>query len=186
MSKLPVNFSTKDHKGRMGNFDPIPNGEYVGRLKENERVPTKANLEKNEGNKVAIKNGQHRYKLTWEITQGEYKGRLIFGGLNLEHDDEKTVERAYDELATIYDAYGKVSVDDLDDLKGEIILKIGLGKASPEYPANNVVKDYLPMKGVKKPTLGNKSKDEDEEEDEAPKKPTFGATKPKVSFGKNK
>ncbi len=180
MSKLPVSFNAKKQEGRMGDFSALAVGEYPSRLKENSRVPTKKNKEENEGNKIAIKNGTHLYKLTWEVTQGKYKGRLVFSNLNLEHEDEATQERAYNELGSICDAFGKAALEDLDDLKGEIILKLGISKATAEYPEGNKITAYLPLKGIKKPS----AVDDDEEEEVSKPKPAFDKPKPKVSFGK--
>lgn len=164
MAKLPSAFKTKDVDGRMNDFTPMPIGDYIAKIKSTEEKVTSATAGLPKSQQVTF------ISLTFEITQHEkYKGRLIFVNLNLNHEKENVVEMAEKELATICEACGKHSIDDTDELKGiEMEIKVGMTKATPQYPAQNSIKGYKPLKGIKKPELP--ADDDEESEDPAPKK----------------
>jgi hypothetical protein len=164
MAKLPASFNTKKNDNRMGEFTPIPNGEYVAKIKETKKSATKATAT------LPVSKRVHTYSVIWEITQGEYKGRQIFVNLNLEHEKENVREMAEGEMLSIADACGVVDFDDLDDLKGiECTIKVGLKKGDANYPDSNKIRSYASLKGAKKPSAANLPDDDDEEETPAPK-----------------
>lgn len=62
-------------------------------------------------------------ELVSEVSDGQYKGRKLFDRLNLMNNNATTVEIAYKTLKAIYNACGKVRVNDSAELHG-IPLKV--------------------------------------------------------------
>ncbi len=69
-------------------FDPVPAGQYLAVITESEMKPTKNN------------NGSY-LQLTFEILEGEYKGRKLWARLNLNNPSETAVKIARAELSAI-------------------------------------------------------------------------------------
>lgn len=137
-------FRADEHK-ELEDFDAIPGGEYIGKITESEQAQTKS------------KNG-HFLKLTFQITQGEFKERKLWSNLNLDNPSAKAVEIANRELATIMKACGKVAVEESEDLHGiEMTLKVVEKAKTANYPASNEIKNYSPLSGVAVPSNSAKS-----------------------------
>lgn len=86
------------------------------------------------------------------IAPEDYKGRLMFGNIMLEHDVSQTQEIGQKEFAKLCRAIGVEEVDDSDELHFRgFRAKVGLGKPSkdknadgtPVYPAKNEIKTYF-------------------------------------------
>lgn len=175
-TKLPAAFNTKKDDRRLSGFKLAPAGDYIAKIVETGKVPTK------ETAALAVSKRKHRFNLTWEITQGEHKGTKIFEGLNLEHQDDKTREYAEERLLSIQDACGVVNCDDLDDLKGiECSIKVSVKKGDAQYPDSNAIRSYASAKGVKKAGAASASRfndDDEEDEDEKPAAKTVSKPAP--------
>lgn len=171
MAKLPGTFNTKTVENRMGSFEAIPADEYAAKIKKAERLPTNANKRANGDNKRLIAQGPHRHSLVWEITEGKYKGRLVYQNLNLEHEKDNVREIAEGELATIVEACGKVSIEDTDEIVGiECTIKVGIQEATAANPRSNNIKNVKSLKGAKKPKIDYDDAEEEEEEQKPAKK----------------
>jgi hypothetical protein len=84
-------------------FDPIPAGKYLAVITESEMKPTKA--------------GTGKYlQLTFEILEGQYKGRKLWARLNLFNSNETTVKIAQAELSAICRSVGVLAPNDSVEL----------------------------------------------------------------------
>lgn len=158
-------FVAKDHK-EMGNFDPLPVGEYIASLKE-------AEMKENSN-----KNGSF-LKLKFKIVEGDYKDRFLFTNLNLDHPKAETVKMAEEEFATLCNAMGISGAQDTEELLGQddIVLKVRVTKATANYPAGNAIKGYKAAGGI-----GGSSKPSRPSSDSSDDEPAVKKKKPKVSF----
>ena len=78
-------FNANDHD-EMGNFDPVPAGDYRAQVVDSDVKGTKS--------------GSGYYaKLEWEIIDGEYTGRKVFANYNLQNNSEKAQEIGQREFA---------------------------------------------------------------------------------------
>lgn len=150
MAKLPSKFNADDHED-MGNFEAIDAGEYQLKISGNKKKDNKAKVAAaSQGEKIE----GSVYTITFEVTSGKFKSRLLFVGLNLEHTSKQTVEIAYKELKAIAVACGKKVVNDLDELNGlELMGTVKVVAATSQYPASNKITKYSSLKGAAK--VGN-------------------------------
>jgi len=112
---------------------PLPQGDYVVMMTKSEEKPFK---DPTSGTKCAI---------TFQVVEGEYKNRLLWVNLNLNHHGKptsaKTVEIARQELRSIQDAIGKINIADTSELHGiPIIASVGLKKGCDNVVRNEVTK----------------------------------------------
>ena len=84
-------------------FEPIPAGRYVAMVTESEMKPTKS--------------GAGSYlQLTFQILEGEHKGRLLWTRLNLHNANSTAVQIARSELSAICRAVGVMTPGDSVEL----------------------------------------------------------------------
>ncbi|MGQ9636057.1 MAG: DUF669 domain-containing protein, partial [Bryobacteraceae bacterium] len=84
-------------------FDPIPAGKYLAMITASEMKPNKA--------------GTGSYlELVFTIVEGEYKGRQLWGRLNLDNPNELAVKIARAELSAICRAVGVLTPRDSVEL----------------------------------------------------------------------
>lgn len=115
-------------------FSPIPVGEYVVQITDSDVKPTKSG------------NG-HRLELTFEVIDGEFKGRKIWANLNLDNPNPKTVEIAQRELSAICHAVGKLQVSDSQELHYKpLVIRVDIEERDG-YSPRNVVKAYKAVPG---------------------------------------
>ncbi len=82
-----LNFNANEVDPAVG-FEPIPAGKYLAAITGSEMKPTK--------------NGSGEYlEITFQVLEGEYKGRLLWTRLNLNHPKADTVKYARAELSAI-------------------------------------------------------------------------------------
>jgi hypothetical protein len=111
-------------------FDPIPAGKYNAVITDSKMKPTK----NGDGNLL---------ELQFEIIEGEYKGRLLWSRLCLEHKNELTVKIAKSQLADICRAIGVMIPTDsvqLHNLPLQISVKVK--KRSDSDEVTNEIKKY--------------------------------------------
>lgn len=84
-------------------FSPIPTGDYTAQIIDSDLKPTRANT-------------GHYLELTFEVTEGEFKGRRVWARLNLDNPNPKAVEIAQRDLSAICHAIGKLQVNDSQEL----------------------------------------------------------------------
>lgn len=111
-------------------LDPIPAGKYIAVITETEMKPTKAG-------------GGKYLQLTFQIIDGEYKGRLVWARLNLENKSEMTVKIARGELSAICRAVGVMAPKDSIELHNiPLEINVGLKKRDDNGEFTNVIKGY--------------------------------------------
>jgi hypothetical protein len=74
-------------------FEPIPAGKYLVTITNTEMKPTRSG------------NG-HYLELTFQVLDGQYKGRLLWSRLNLDNPNAQAVQIAQGELSAICRAVG--------------------------------------------------------------------------------
>ena len=84
-------------------FEPIPAGKYVAIITDSETKTTKS------GNRSYL-------ELTFEIVEGEHKGRKLWARLNLDNPNQTAVKIAYGQLSAICRAVGVMTPKDSYEL----------------------------------------------------------------------
>ncbi len=97
----------------MDDFEPIPAGKYVAAITDSAMKPTKAG----DGSFL---------ELTLQITDGEYKGRLLWDRLNLDNPSKLAVKIARSQLASICKAVGIMTPNDSQELH-DLPLQVSVG-----------------------------------------------------------
>jgi len=111
-------------------FEPLPVGEYSAIITASEMKATKSGT------------GQY-LQLTYDIIEGQYKGRKIFENLNLVNQNTTAQEIAQRALSAICRAVGVMHPKESEELHDRpLIIKVGIRPASGDYEASNVVKGY--------------------------------------------
>ena len=103
MAKLGISLKNVEvQQGR--DFAPIPDGQYSVVVAKAEVKETKA--------------GGHALNVGYQVTDGEFKGRMIFDFINIEHTNPEVIRIGMERLATIAWATGlnKETIDDSDEL----------------------------------------------------------------------
>lgn len=102
MANLGMQFDSSAVAPRTA-YDTIPAGKYTAQVIDSDVVPTK--------------NGTGtRLKLTCEVLDGEYKGRKVFGNLNIVNDSPKAQEIGQAQLSALCHATGVVRLQDSVEL----------------------------------------------------------------------
>lgn len=83
--------------------------------------------------------GSNYLKVTYKVTQGEYKGEIVTDNLNLWNNDEQVVKISGRKLSKICKAVGLETISNLMILKGRVLfIKVGV-KSQEGYEDKNVV-----------------------------------------------
>ena len=111
-------------------FDPIPAGKYPVVIVESEMKPTKS--------------GTGRYlELTFEVIDGEYRGRKVWARLNLENPNATAVEIARAELSAICRAVNVMQPRDSVELHNlPLVITVRCRKNPDTDETTNEVKGY--------------------------------------------
>jgi len=111
-------------------FDPIPPGKYLAVITESEMKPTKSGV------------GQY-LQLTFQVIEGEFKGRLLWARLNLDNPNALTVKIARAELSAICRAVGVMAPKDSVELHNlPLVITVGQKKRDDNGEFTNVIKGY--------------------------------------------
>jgi hypothetical protein len=111
-------------------FDPIPAGKYLAVITESEMKPTKSGA----GNYL---------ELTFQVLEGEFKGRNLWARLNLDNPKADTVKIARAELSAICRAVGVMAPKDSVELHNiPLVITVGLKKRKDTDELINVIKGY--------------------------------------------
>ena len=123
-------------------LDPLPAGTYLAVVSESELKPTKTG-------------GGKYLQLTFQIIDGEFKGRLVWARLNLENKSEMTVKIARGELSAICRAIGVMQPKDSVELHNvPLEINVGLKKRDDNGEFTNVIKGYAKKGGGGSPVSG--------------------------------
>jgi len=111
-------------------FNPIPTGEYPAAIVESEMKP--------------VKSGNGNYmKLTFQIIEGEFKGRKLWDQLCLQHTNAVTVEIAQRKLSAICHAVGVMKPRDSVELHNlPLMVKVACKKREDTGEIGNEIKGY--------------------------------------------
>jgi len=111
-------------------FDPIPAGKYLAVISESGMKPTKSGA----GNFL---------ELTFQVLEGEFKGRLLWARLNLDNPNATTVKIARAELSAICRAIGVMAPKDSVELHNlPLIITVAHKKRQDTGEITNVIKGY--------------------------------------------
>lgn len=111
-------------------LDPLPAGKYLAVITESETKPTKS--------------GTGSYlQLTFEIIEGEHKGRLLWARLNLDNPNPKAVQIARAELSAICRAVDVLSPNDSSELHNlPLVVQVKCKKRDDTGDISNEIKGY--------------------------------------------
>ena len=111
-------------------FDPVPAGKYIAAITESEMKPTKAGT------------GQY-LQFTFQILDGEFKGRLLWARLNLDNPSEMAVKIARSELSSLCRAVGVMAPKDSLELHNlPLTITVGCKKRDDTGEMTNEIKGY--------------------------------------------
>ena len=110
-------------------FEPIPAGKYLAVLTNSEQKPTKS--------------AQGSFlELTFEVIEGEFKGRKVWARLNLDNPSPMAVKIARAELSALCRAVGVLTPKDSAELHNLPLLITVKQKTGPGSEAFNEVKGF--------------------------------------------
>ncbi|MCK6486567.1 MAG: DUF669 domain-containing protein [Phycisphaerae bacterium] len=111
-------------------FEAIPAGKYLAVITESEMKATKSGT------------GQY-LEFTFQIIDGEYKGRSVWSRLNLDNPNATTVKIARAELSAVCRAVGVPAPKDSVELHNiPLVITVGLKKRDDNGEMSNVIKGY--------------------------------------------
>ncbi len=111
-------------------FDPVPAGKYQAVITESEMKPTKS------GNGTYL-------QFTFEILEGEYKGRHLWARLNLDNPNQTAVKIARAELSAICRAVGVMAPKDSVELHNlPLLITVKCKKRKDNDEIDNVIVKY--------------------------------------------
>lgn len=115
-------------------FEIVPAGEYTTIIEASDYTPNK------QGTGMIL-------KLTYQIIDGEFKGRKIFENLNLQNENAQAAQIAQRALNSICLAVGVQHVQDSAQLHGiPLILDVSV-KEDATYGKQNRIKKHIPVSG---------------------------------------
>lgn len=120
-------------------FDPIPAGKYMAVIAASE-------MKKN-------KKGTGQYlELTFQVIEGEHKGRSLWARLNLDNPDATAVKIARAELSAVCRAVGVLAPKDSVELHNlPLVIKVGMKNREDNGEPTNVIKGYEKKDAVARP-----------------------------------
>lgn len=117
-------------------YDPIPAGKYLAIITDSVMKPTKAG------------SGQY-LQLTFQIIEGECKGRMVWARLNLDNPNAESVKFARAELSAICRAIGVLAPKDSLELHNiPVFVKVGQKPRKDTGEITNVIKGYEPKQSA--------------------------------------
>ena len=111
-------------------LDPIPAGKYLAAIVASELRPTKSG-------------SGHYLELTFEIAEGQHKGRRLWARLNLDNPNPQAVQIARGELSAICRAVGVLQPRDSAELHNlPLSIKVACRRRDDTDEISNEVKGY--------------------------------------------
>lgn len=125
-------------------FDPIPADKYVAMITASQMKPTK--------------DGSGQYlELSFQILEGEYKNRLLWARLCLNHSKEVTAKIARGHLAAICRAVGVLTPRDSSELHNlPLVVKVTLKKRKDNGELTNELKAFSSRQATAAPATVSK------------------------------
>jgi hypothetical protein len=116
---------------------PVPAGTYLAQIIESDVAPLKS------GKGTGL-------KLTFEIIDGQYKGRRIWENLNIQHENDETQRIAQAQLSALCHAVNEIKVKDTAVLHHKpVSIRVVVREAQGQYQASNNIKGYESAGGVR-------------------------------------
>src|SRR5262245_60959552 len=111
-------------------FEAIPAGKYLAMITDSEVKPTK--------------NGSGTYlQLTFQVVEGQYKGRFVWARLNLQNPNATAVQIARAELSAICRAVGVMTPGDSAELHNlPLVITVRCKKRPDTGEVSNEIKGY--------------------------------------------
>lgn len=137
-------FDATEVEPRVG-FDPIPANKYMAVITDSEEKETK----KGDGSYV---------QFTFEVIEGEYKGRKLWARLNLNNPNDQAVSIARAELSALCRAVNVLKLKDTTQLHDVPLTIKVTQKADPQTKEiRNEIRGYEPAALVKSPATPAKA-----------------------------
>jgi hypothetical protein len=130
-----LNFDANTIEPATGRFELLPIDDFLAVITESSMKETKKL--KSDG-----KPG-HYLGLVFTVVEGDYKDRKVFVNLNLDNDNETTVEIAQRDLSAICRATGVLHPKVSEELHNKpVVISVGIRKGSNGYEDSNIIKKY--------------------------------------------
>jgi len=114
----------------------LPAGTYLAHITESDVRP------------LASGNGEG-LKLTFEIIDGQHKGRRVWDNLNIQHNNETTQRIAQAQLSALCHAVNVIKLEDTSALHYKPVkIKVTVREADGKYQESNNIKGYESASGV--------------------------------------
>ena len=118
---------------------PVPAGTYLAQIIESDVAPLKS------GKGTGL-------KLTFEIIDGQQKGRRIWENLNIQHENEETQRIAQSQLSALCHAVNVIKLQDTAALHHKPVhVRVVVREAQGQYQASNNIKGYESAGGFSAP-----------------------------------
>lgn len=115
---------------------PLPAGTYLAHITESDVQPLKS------GNGEGL-------KLTFEVIEGQFKGRRVWENLNIVHSNEETQRIAQSQLSALCHAVNVIKLMDTAALHFKPVkITVVVREAKDGYKASNNIKGYESAGGV--------------------------------------
>jgi hypothetical protein len=113
-------------------WGPLPVGEYTVAVVESQMRPNRSGV------------GSH-LELTFQVLEGEFKGRLLWERLSLQHANEQAVKIARARLASLCRAVSVPTPQDSTELHNlPLVIRTGLRRRDDTHELATVIRDYKP------------------------------------------
>ena len=97
--------------------------------------------------------GSQYLALTFQVIEGQGKGRNLWHNLNLSHPSQKAQDIAQRELSAICRAVGKMAIQDSAELHNiPLRVHVAYVPAKDEFPEGNRIKKWMPYSQSPSPT----------------------------------
>lgn len=123
-------------------FDLLPAGDYKAIITQSALNPLKSG-------------GGLGLALTFEVIEGEFKGRKVWAHLNVQHTNEKAQNIAQRDLSAICHAVGVTKLTNTEALHSKPLgIKVKVKPEDGQYAAKNEIKGYVPANTVAAAPVG--------------------------------
>jgi hypothetical protein len=125
-------------------FDPIPAGKYLAMITGSQMKETKN------------KTGSY-LELTFQVLEGEYKGRLLWARLSLTHSNEVTAKIARGHLSAICKAVGVLTPKDSVELHNlPLVINVKVKKRTDNDELTNDIRGFSKQQTTAAPAAVSK------------------------------
>jgi hypothetical protein len=133
-----IDINTEVDEAINSDFELLPDDRYLAKITKTETKTTK--------------NGKGTYlSVTFEIIEGEFRSRKVWGQFTLTNPNESAVKIGRGQLSALCKACGKLGLveESISIWEIPLIIKVG-SEQSPGYDKKNVVKSFYSASGAPK------------------------------------